>query len=313
LQRASPSLHTRGTKAAGLGGPRTGHVVISYPTKGIRMANVPTVRLNNGVEIPQLGYGVFQVEPDEVVEPVRTAIESGYRLIDTAAAYRNEAGVGKAIAEAGVPREELFVTTKLWNSHQGYDQALRAFDKSLERLGMEQVDLYLIHWPLPKRDTYVETWKALEKIYADGRARAIGVSNFTPRHLNRLLGETQVVPAVNQVELHPRLPQEELRDFHAGHQIVTEAWSPIGQGKGLLEDPTITALAEAKGKSPAQVVLRWHIQLGNVVIPKSVTPSRIADNIDVFDFELDVADMAQLTGLASGERVGPDPDEFDLA
>ena len=277
------------------------------------MAQPPMVKLNNGVEIPQVGFGVFQVAPDEVVEPVRTAIESGYRLIDTAAAYRNEKGVGRAIAEAGVPREELFITTKLWNSEQGYDKALKAFDTSLSKLGLEQVDLYLIHWPIPKRDIYVETWKALEKIHADGRARAIGVSNFTERHLTRLFDETEIVPAVNQVELHPRLPQEQLRAFHAQHQIVTEAWSPIGQGKGLLEDPTLVALAETKGTSPAQVVLRWHVQLGNVAIPKSVTPSRIKDNLDVFGFELDDADMAKLAGLATGERVGPDPEEFDVA
>ena len=277
------------------------------------MAQVPSIRLNNGIEIPQLGFGVFQVPPDEVIEPVTTAIRAGYRLLDTAAAYQNEEGVGKAIADAGVPREELFITTKLWNADQGYDNALRAFDASLQKLGIDQVDLYLIHWPLPKRDRYVETWKALEKIYADGRARAIGVSNFTERHLNRLLDETDVVPAVNQVELHPRLPQEELRAFHAQHGIATEAWSPIGQGKGLLDDPVIGAIAERVGKSPAQVVLRWHVQLGNLVIPKSVTPSRIRENIDVFDFELSAADLGALTALGSGDRVGPDPEEFDVA
>jgi 2,5-diketo-D-gluconate reductase A len=277
------------------------------------MAQVPSIRLNNGVEIPQLGFGVFQVPPDEVIEPVTTAIRAGYRLLDTAAAYQNEEGVGKAIADAGVPREELFITTKLWNADQGYDNALRAFDTSLQKLGIDQVDLYLIHWPLPKRDRYVETWKALEKIYADGRARAIGVSNFTERHLNRLLDETDVVPAVNQVELHPRLPQDELRAFHARHGIATEAWSPIGQGKGLLEDPVIGAIAERVGKSPAQVVLRWHVQLGNLVIPKSVTPSRIRENIDVFDVELSAADVGELTALGSGDRVGPDPEEFDVA
>jgi 2,5-diketo-D-gluconate reductase A len=277
------------------------------------MTHVPTVRLNNGVEIPQLGFGVFQVPPDEVVEPVRTAIESGYRLIDTAAAYQNEEGVGKAIADSGVPRDELFITTKLWNADQGYDEAMRAFDASLGKLGLETVDLYLIHWPLPKRDRYVDTWKAFEKIYADGRARAIGVSNFTERHLNRLFEETEVVPAVNQIELHPRFPQEEMRAFHSSHGIVTEAWSPIGQGKGLLEDPTIKAIADAAGKTPAQVVLRWHIQLGNVTIPKSVTPDRIQQNIEVFDFELSDADMGAITALGSGERIGPDPEQFDVA
>ena len=187
------------------------------------MTDTPTVRFNNGVEIPQLGFGVFQVPPDEVIDPVRTAIESGYRLIDTAAAYRNEKGVGKAIANSGLAREDLFITTKLWNADQGYDEAMRAFDVSLGKLGLDTVDLYLIHWPLPKRDRYVDTWKALEKIYADGRARAIGVSNFTERHLNRLFDEAGVVPAINQVELHPKLPQDELRAFHAAHGIVTEA------------------------------------------------------------------------------------------
>ena len=277
------------------------------------MTQVPTVRLNNGVEIPQLGFGVFQVPPDEVVEPVRTAIESGYRLIDTAAAYQNEEGVGKAIADSGVARDELFITTKLWNADQGYDEAMRAFDASLGKLGLETVDLYLIHWPLPKRDRYVDTWKAFEKIYADGRARAIGVSNFTERHLNRLFEETDIVPAVNQIELHPRFPQENLRAFHASHGIVTEAWSPIGHGTGLLEDPTLATIADAAGKTPAQVVLRWHIQLGNVVIPKSVTPDRIQHNIEVFDFELSDADMGAITALGSGQRIGPDPEQFDVA
>ncbi len=277
------------------------------------MTDTPTVRFNNGVEIPQLGFGVFQVPPDEVVEPVRTAIESGYRLIDTAAAYQNEEGVGKAIADSGVARDDLFITTKLWNADQGYDEAMRAFDTSLGKLGLDTVDLYLIHWPLPKRDRYVDTWKALEKIYADGRARAIGVSNFTERHLNRLFDETGVVPAVNQVELHPKLPQEELRAFHASHNVATEAWSPIGQGKGLLEDPTLTSIGEAHGKSAAQVVLRWHMQLGNVAIPKSVTPDRIQQNIEVFDFELSASEMGAITALGTGERVGPDPETFDVA
>jgi len=277
------------------------------------MTHVPSVRLNNGVEMPQLGFGVFQVPADEVVDPVRTAIESGYRLIDTAAAYQNEEGVGKAIADSGVDRNDLFITTKLWNSDQGYDEALRAFDESLGKLGLDSVDLYLIHWPLPKRDRYVDTWKAFEKIYSDGRARAIGVSNFTERHLNRLFEETGIVPAVNQVELHPRLPQEDLRAFHAAHGIATEAWSPIGQGKGLLEDPTIASIAESAGKSPAQVVLRWHMQLGNIAIPKSVTPDRIQQNIEIFDFELSDADMGAITALGTGERIGPDPETFDVA
>lgn len=277
------------------------------------MASVSMLTFNNGVEIPQVGFGVFQVPPDEVVDPVRTAIEAGYRLIDTAAAYGNEEGVGKAIADSGVPRDELFITTKVWNSDHGYDQTLKAFDTSLAKLGLDTVDLYLIHWPLPKRDNYVQTWKALETIYREGRARAIGVSNFTADYLRRLFDETEVVPATNQIELHPKLPQGDLRAFHTEHGILTEAWSPIGRGKGLLEDPVVVDVAEALGRSPAQVVIRWHVQLGNVVIPKSVTPERIRSNIEVFDFELSEKDMAALTGLGSGERLGPDPETFDVA
>ena len=269
--------------------------------------------LNNAIELPALGLGVFQTPPDETRDAVRAALATGYRLIDTAAAYQNEEGVGKAIADSGVARDDLFITTKLWNADQGYDEALRAFDVSVGKLGIDTVDLYLIHWPLPKRDRYVDTWKAFEKLYADGRARAIGVSNFTQRHLNRLFDETGVVPAINQIELHPKLPQEEMRAFHAAHGIATEAWSPIGQGQGLLEDPTLRSIADAVGKTPAQVVLRWHMQLGNVAIPKSVTPDRIQQNIEVFDFELSDADMGAITALGSGERVGPDPETFDVA
>jgi diketogulonate reductase-like aldo/keto reductase len=273
------------------------------------MANVPNITLNNGVQIPQLGFGVFQVPADEVEGAVRNAIEAGYRSIDTAAAYGNEEGVGRAIAASGVPRDELFVTTKLWNDDQGYDSTLRAFDESMKRLGLDQLDLYLIHWPVPSRDRYVDTWKAFEKLYADGRIRSIGVSNFQVSHLQRLFNETEVVPAVNQIELHPNLPQEELRKVHATHRIATEAWSPLAQG-ALLKEQAITGLAEKYGKTPAQIVLRWHVQLGNVVIPKSVTPSRIAENIDVFDFELAPDDMAVIAELDNGGRIGPDPDEF---
>ncbi|NHC44464.1 aldo/keto reductase [Motilibacter aurantiacus] len=272
------------------------------------MPAVPTRSLNNGVDIPLLGFGVFQIPPDEVVAPVATALEAGYRLIDTAAAYRNEEGVGRALADSGIPREELFVTTKLWNEDQGYDSTLRAFDDSLAKLGLETLDLYLIHWPSPHRGLYVETWKALERVYSEGRVRAIGVSNFTQAHLQRLFDETDVVPAANQVELHPELPQDELRAFHEEHGIVTQAWSPIGAGKGLLEHPVVTGLATRVGRTPAQVVLRWHVQRGTVVIPKSVTPERIRSNIEVFDFELSDADMAEVSGLASGRRIGPDPD-----
>ncbi len=278
------------------------------------MAPIPTLTLNNGQTIPQLGFGVFQVPPDQVIEPVEAALEAGYRLIDTAAAYGNEEGVGKALSNSGIARDELFVTTKLWNSDHGHDAALRAFDQSLEKLGLEFVDLYLIHWPMPARSDQVETWQALEKIYAEGRARSIGVSNFTIHDLNRLRSEATVVPAVNQIELHPRFPQDELRAYHREHQIATEAWSPIGQGQGLLEDPTIGSVAAAHAKTPAQVVLRWHLQLGNVAIPKSVTPQRIRENLEVFDFELDDGEMAVLTALSGHEhagRVGPDPAHFN--
>ncbi|OZM72403.1 oxidoreductase [Amycolatopsis antarctica] len=274
------------------------------------MTTVPTVSLNNSVAIPQLGFGVFQVPADETAKAVTTALDAGYRSIDTAAVYKNESGVGQAIRESGIARDELFVTTKLWNADQGYDSALRAFDVSLEKLGLDRLDLYLIHWPLPKRDSYVDTWRALEKLYADGRVRAIGVSNFTQAHLRRLFDETEIVPAVNQVELHPQLQQADLRAFHAEHGIATEAWSPLAQG-ALLGEQTITSLGDKYGKTPAQIVLRWHLQVGNVVIPKSVTPSRVAENIDVFDFELADDDIAAIGELDTGTRTGADPDVFD--
>ncbi|MFV2120767.1 aldo/keto reductase [Streptomyces sp. Act-28] len=274
------------------------------------MSKVPSLTLNNGVTMPQLGFGVWQVPDAEAAKAVGTALEAGYRSIDTAAVYENERGTGEAIAASGLPREELFVTTKLWNDQQGYDSTLRAFDASLERLGLDYVDLYLIHWPAPTRDAYVDTYKAFEKILADGRARSIGVSNFLPEHLERLTGATSVVPAVNQIELHPQLAQAESRAFHAQYGIATEAWSPLGQGRGLLEVPAVAAVAHKHGRTPAQVVLRWHLQLGNVVIPKSVTPSRIRENIEVFDFELDAEDMAAFAALDEGRRLGPDPAAF---
>ncbi|GAB7029971.1 aldo/keto reductase [Streptomyces sp. NPDC021749] len=277
------------------------------------MSKVPSITLNNGIAMPQLGFGVWQVEDDQAFSVVGQALDAGYRSIDTAAIYGNEKGTGKALAASGIPREELFVTTKLWNSDQGYDATLRAFDTSLTKLGLEYVDLYLIHWPVPSKDTYVETYKAFEKLLADGRAKAIGVSNFLPEHLTRLLGETSVVPAVNQIELHPHLQQEESRAFHVRHGIATEAWSPLGQGRGLLDDPVIGRIAAKYGKTPAQVVLRWHLQIGNVVIPKSATPSRIIENIAVFGFELDGDDLAALAGLDTGNRLGPDPATFDMA
>ncbi|MFG2717715.1 aldo/keto reductase [Streptomyces sp. NPDC048416] len=276
------------------------------------MSKVPSITLNNGVEMPQLGFGVWQVPDDEAAKAVATALESGYRSIDTAAIYENERGTGKAVAASGVAREELFVTTKLWNTEQGYDSTLRAFDASLDKLGLDYVDLYLIHWPVPAKDAYVDTYKAFEKIYADGRARAIGVSNFQPEHLERLLDETSVVPAVNQIELHPQLAQATSRALHTKHAITTEAWSPLGQGRGLLGVPTVVAIAQKHGRTAAQVVLRWHLQIGNVVIPKSVTPSRIKENIDVFGFELDADDLAALAALDEGKRLGPNPSEFNL-
>ncbi|MFF4507954.1 aldo/keto reductase [Streptomyces sp. NPDC001401] len=271
---------------------------------------VTTVTLNNGVEIPRLGFGVFQVPDAETAPTVRAALEAGYRGIDTAAVYGNEAGVGTALASSGIARQELFVTTKLWNADQGYDATLRAFDASLAKLGLEYVDLYLIHWPTPGRDLYRESWQAIEKLTADGRIRAAGVSNFQPAHLHRLLESTSLVPAVNQIELHPGLQQRELRSLHADLGIVTEAWSPLAQG-AVLAEPALTAIAERHGKSSAQVVLRWHLQLGNVVIPKSVTPARIQENIDVFDFALGDEEMAAIAALDRGLRTGPDPDTLN--
>ncbi|OIJ97443.1 oxidoreductase [Streptomyces sp. MUSC 14] len=274
-------------------------------------SKVPPIILNNGIEMPQLGFGVWQVPDDDAERAVTTALAAGYRSIDTAAIYGNEEGTGKALAASGVPREELFVTTKLWNADQGYDATLRAFDTSLAKLGLDHVDLYLIHWPLPSRDTYVDTYRALEQLYADKRVRAIGVSNFLPEHLERLIAETSVIPAVNQIELHPHLQQHAARAYHAEQGIATEAWSPLGQGKGLLEVPAIVAIAQKHGRTPAQVVLRWHVQLGTVVIPKSVTPSRIKENIEVFDFSLDDEDLAAISALNEDRRIGPDPATFD--
>jgi 2,5-diketo-D-gluconate reductase A len=268
---------------------------------------VPDVTLNNGVRMPQLGFGVFQVGNDEARAAVATALECGYRSIDTAALYGNEHGVGVAVSASGIPRGELFVTTKLWNADQGAGRVLPAFERSIDKLGLDYVDLYLIHWPVPSRDRFVETWEAFQGLYAEGRMRAIGVSNFTPPQLTRLLEETAVVPAVNQVELHPGFQQPELRAFHREHGIATEAWSPLGQGAALTH-PVITRLAERHEKTPAQVVLRWHLDLGNVVIPKSVTPGRIRENFSVFDFALTAEDARQIAGLESGHRIGPDPD-----
>jgi diketogulonate reductase-like aldo/keto reductase len=262
--------------------------------------------------MPAIGFGVFKIAPQQVIECVGVALASGYRLIDTAAAYGNEQGVGLAIARSGIPRSELFVTTKLWNSDHGYDPAIEAFDQSLTRLRLEYVDLYLIHWPIPMHDKYVDTWRALERIYLGGRARAIGVSNFGIDHLGRLLAGCEVVPAVNQIEVHPGFHQDSLRGYCRGRGIAIQSWGPLGQGKGILADPTIRAIAVRIGKSPAQVVLRWHLQRGSAPIPKSVTPARIRENLDVFDFALGEEDMIAISSVGSGnDRLGPDPDTFD--
>ncbi|HET9154752.1 MAG TPA: aldo/keto reductase [Solirubrobacterales bacterium] len=276
------------------------------------MNEVPGVTLHDGVEMPQLGLGVFQIPPEEIQERVEEALAAGYRHIDTAAAYRNEAGVGAAIAASGVPREDVFVTTKLWNSDQGYDSALRAFEKSLERLGAGHVDLYLIHWPLPGRDLFLDTWRAFERIKEEGGSRSIGVSNFRIEDLERLEREAEQSPTVNQIELHPRLQQGELRAWHADHDVVTEAWSPLAQGD-MLEDGTIETIAAHHERSPAQVILRWHLQIGNAVIPKSRTPERIRENFELFDFALGEDDMAAIERLDAGERIGPDPATFSAA
>ena len=271
------------------------------------MTDVAEITLASGTTLPLVGFGVFQVPPEATTATVASAIEAGYRSFDTAAAYRNEAEVGAALRASGLPREELTVTTKLWNGDQGFDEALAAFDASAARLDLGYVDLYLIHWPAPARDRYVDSWRAMERLHADGRARAIGVSNFTPAHLTRLMDETSVVPAVNQIELHPRLAQRELRAFHAKHGILTEAWSPLARG-GVLAHPTVVEVAARHGVTPAQVVLRWHLQLGNRVIPRSVNPGRIRENFALWGFALDDADMELIDGLDAGGRIGPDPD-----
>ncbi|HET9720001.1 MAG TPA: aldo/keto reductase [Solirubrobacteraceae bacterium] len=272
-------------------------------------SNVPLITLRDDIEIPQLGFGVFQIPPEETVTAVSHALQTGYRHIDTAAAYRNEAEVGEAIRSSGLKREEVFVTTKCFNDEQGYEEARRALEASLERLGFDHVDLYLIHWPVPSRDRYLDTWRAFIEAQKEGLIRSIGVSNFQPAHLRRIVDETGVTPSVNQVELHPRLQQPHLRQLHSSMGIVTEAWSPLAQG-AVLEDPTITSIAEAHHRTAGQVVLRWHLQLGNIVIPKSVTPERIQQNFELFDFELSSDEMRQIEQMDRGERTGPDPDTF---
>ncbi|HTX45418.1 MAG TPA: aldo/keto reductase [Solirubrobacteraceae bacterium] len=272
-------------------------------------SNVPTVRLNDGEEIPQLGFGVFQVPPKDTAEAVTLALQAGYRHVDTAAAYGNEAGVGQAVHAAGLERDEVYITTKCFNDDHGYDQAKRALRASLERLEMQHVDLYLIHWPVPAHDKYVETWQAFIDLQKEGLTRSIGVSNFQSEHLERIIEETGVTPTVNQVELHPRFQQQGLRHEHAERGIATEAWSPLAQGQ-VLDDPVIVEIAEAHGKTPGQVVIRWHLDIGNIVIPKSVTPARIEENFDVFDFQLTAAQLQAIEELDAGERIGPNPDTF---
>jgi 2,5-diketo-D-gluconate reductase A len=278
------------------------------------LTSVPAITLNDGARIPQIGFGVYQIDPDETAQAVQTALEIGYRHIDTAEMYQNERGVGEGIRNAGVDRADVYVTSKLNNGYHKPDDARRAFDETLEKLGFDYVDLFLIHWPLPTLydGDFVSTWRTLEEFKKDGRARSIGVSNFQVPHLERLAGDTEITPAVNQIEVHPYFTNDEVRAYGTEHGIATEAWSPIAQGK-VLDDPVVTRIAEASGRSPAQVVLRWHIQRGDIVFPKSVTPKRIEENFALFDFELGEQDMQALSGLDKGEdgRTGPNPDEFD--
>ncbi len=271
--------------------------------------NVPSVTLNDGKTMPQLGFGVWQVSSEEIVPSVRAALDAGYRSIDTAAAYGNQPGVGQALRESGVPRDEIFLTTKLWSDKHG--DAVAGLDESLAQMEQEYLDLYLVHWPRPKQGLYVKAWEGLVEGRKQGKTRSIGVSNYTERHLAEIIEATGVVPAVNQIELHPYFQQEALRAFHAERGIVTESWSPLGQGGELLQDPAIADLAAKHGKTPAQIVLRWHMELGLVTIPKSVTPERIRENLDVFGFSLDGDDMARIKGLDRGTRLGGDPDVAD--
>jgi 2,5-diketo-D-gluconate reductase A len=274
------------------------------------VATVPTITLNNGVEIPQLGFGVFQIPPEETVKATTTALEVGYRHIDTAQMYGNEREVGLAVRESGIPRDEVFVTSKLNNNRLERDDILRSFDASLTDMGFEYLDLFLVHWPLPGVSDYVARWKVMEEIYADGRVKAIGVSNFQAHHLRNLFASSEVRPAVNQIEVHPYLSQDELRAFDADHEIVTEVWAPIAKGK-VADDAVIMGIAEQVGRTPVQVTLRWHVQRRDVVFPKSVTRSRVEENFGIFDFELDESAMSAISALNRNERTGPDPDEFN--
>ena len=273
------------------------------------MTFAPSALMNDGRTIPLIGFGLWQVPNDVAVESTMVAIEAGYRHLDTAAVYENESGVGKAIVRSGISREELFVTTKVWNTDHGYDQAMAAMDRSLAALGLDYVDLYLVHWPSPATGNYVETWRAVLAMQEQGKTISVGASNFHPHHLERIIAEFGVVPVLDQVELHPNLQQREVRRFNASHGILTEAWSPLASGE-LIDDPTIRAIADRHGVSTAQVMIRWHLQLGHVVLPKSVTPERIRQNIDVFGFNLDAGDLAAIAQMDKGKRTGPNPDEF---
>jgi diketogulonate reductase-like aldo/keto reductase len=274
-------------------------------------SSVPVLDLNDGNKAPQLGFGVFQIPDGETADAVDTALAAGYRSLDTAAIYKNEAGVRQGIERSGVARGDIFLTTKLWNADQGFDSTLKAFDASLKKLGTDYVDMYLIHWPTPKRDLYVDTWKAFIRLRDEGRIRSIGVSNFQPAHLERLVKETAIVPVVNQIELHPDFAQRDVVAANTKLKIITESWSPLGQGGDLLKNDALVAIGKKHGKTPAQVVLRWHVQLGHMVIPKSVTPERIKANIAVFDFELSADEMKAIDGLDAGNRMGPHPDELN--
>ncbi|MBB4071858.1 aldo/keto reductase [Canibacter oris] len=274
---------------------------------------IPVLRFNDGNEIPQLGYGVWRVPNDVVAEVVDVALKTGFRHIDTARIYDNESGTGAAIAASDVPREEIFVTTKLWNDDQGYDSAFVAFDKSLEKLGLEYLDLYLIHWAKPQAGKYLESWKALIELQRSGRVKSIGVSNFPAAELEEIIAETGVVPAIHQIELHPYWNQAELRQLHQKHGILTQAWSPLGQGGEVLQDPVIVKIAAAHGATPAQVIIAWHLALGNVVIPKSVTPQRIAENFAAAKLQLSAEEVAEITALSKADgRIGPDPADIDF-